>query len=103
MNASTNSSGILNGRFITPPHSAKQNARFVPAPGSFYLAPFALVPALHVLSPADRPRASHWFASHGQGPARMVEPSLIPSTFTERRLILSYNVCFGMLKSAAVA
>src|SRR6266536_3146908 len=38
-----------------------------------------------------------------QDPERTIEPSLIPSTFTERRLILSYSVCFGMLKSRAVA
>jgi hypothetical protein len=37
-----------------------------------------------------------------QEPELTLVPSLIPSTFTERRLILSYKVCFGMPKSVAV-
>src|SRR5437016_9864618 len=52
MNPSTNSSGILNGRFITHPSLSELDASF-PVPGSLYLAPLSLVLAMHLPCPAD--------------------------------------------------
>jgi hypothetical protein len=78
------------------------SGRFCPAP--FVLACAESLSAVRRTYGCGRPdRGVAMAAFCRQELVRTIAPSLIPSTFTERRLTLSYNVCFGMPKSTAVA
>ena len=84
--------------------------RQFPVSGRFCPAPFVVVPIARSPRPVSYRRPAREPAQGNrkgsldrQDPVRTIAPSLISSTFTERRLTLSYNVCFGMPKSIAVA
>lgn len=77
--------------------------RFSLAPFFFTLVMRTPHLAVGMVPPPTLASASRRAGTGRQDPARTTAPSLIPSTLTDSRLILSYRVCFGIPKIAAVA